>query len=151
MAKSLNRVILIGHLGRDAEQRFTPSGAAVANVSMATSRRFKKGDEWVDETDWHNIVIWNGENLAQYLTKGKQVAVEGYLKTRSWEKDSVKHYSTEVICWASDVVLLGGGGGRPTPGDDEAPQRRTRGDGAKAPAKQEQSAGQQEIDEDVPF
>ena len=77
--------------------------------SVATSRRWKdkQSDEWKEETDWHNVTLWRGENLAQYLTKGKQVYVEGRLQTRSYDKDGQKHYATDVV--ADDVILLGGG------------------------------------------
>jgi single-strand DNA-binding protein len=101
----------MGHLGKDAEAKFTPSGVSVTRFSVATSRRWKdqQSGEWKEETDWHNVTQWRAENLAQYLTKGKQVYVEGRLQTRSYEdKDGQKKYATEVI--ADDVILLSGGG-----------------------------------------
>ncbi len=109
-SRSVNRVTLIGHLGKDAETKFIPSGAACTRFSIATSRRWKdkSSDEWKEETDWHNIVLWRSENLANYLQKGKQVYVEGRLQTRSYEKDGQKVYATEVV--ADEVILLGGGG-----------------------------------------
>lgn len=110
-SRSVNKVILVGHLGRDAETKFTPSGVSVTRFSVATSRRWKdqQSGEWKEETDWHNISLWRAENLAQYLTKGKQVYVEGRLQTRSYEdKDGQKKYSTEVV--ADDVILLSGRG-----------------------------------------
>jgi single-strand DNA-binding protein len=104
----MNKVILIGHLGKDAETRHTPSGVAVSNFSLATSRSVKGADgQYEDATDWHDIVLWNGEKVAQYLTKGKQVAVEGRLQTRSWEQDGVKKYRTEVIVDGFGLRLLG--------------------------------------------
>src|SRR3954447_5498888 len=110
-SRSVNKVILIGHLGKDAETKFTPSGTSRTNFTLATSRRWKDqatGD-WKEETDWHNIVLWRGENLANYLQKGKQVYVEGRLTTRSWDdKDGNKRYMTEVV--ADQVMLLGGAG-----------------------------------------
>jgi single-strand DNA-binding protein len=127
-SRSVNKVILIGNLGRDAETRFTPSGAARTTFSIATSRRWKdqQTGDWKEETDWHNIVLWRSENLAQYLTKGKQIYVEGRLSTRSYDdKDGNKKYVTEVV--AEDVILLGGQGGRggEAPADDagDAPSR----------------------------
>src|SRR3978361_663795 len=124
-SRSVNKVILIGHLGRDAETKFTPGGAAVTRFSVATSRRWKDKDsgEWKEETDWSNVTLWRSENLANYLTKGKQVCVEGRLPTRSYEdKDGKKVYATDVV--ADDVILLGGqsegGGGR---GGDEYSQQ----------------------------
>lgn len=110
-SRSVNKVILVGHLGRDAESKFTPSGVSVTRFSVATSRRWKdqQSGEWKEETDWHNISLWRAENLAQYLIKGKQVYVEGRLQTRSYEdKDGQKKYSTEVV--ADDVILLSGRG-----------------------------------------
>jgi len=112
-SRSVNKVILVGHLGKDAETKFSPSGAARTIFSVATSRRWKdqQSGEWKEETDWSNIVLWRSENLAQYLQKGKQVYVEGRLSTRSYDdKDGVKKYVTEVV--ADEVILLGGGGGR---------------------------------------
>jgi single-strand DNA-binding protein len=110
-SRSVNKVILVGHLGKDAETRFTPAGAAVTQFSVATNRRWKdqQTGEWKDETDWHNIVLWRQENLANYLTKGTQVYVEGRLQTRNYEnKEGRKVYVTEVV--ADDVILLGGRG-----------------------------------------
>src|SRR5579884_3456178 len=125
-SRSVNKAILVGHLGRDAETKFTPGGAAVTRFSVATSRRWKdqQSGEWKEETDWTNIVLWRSENLANYLTKGKQVYVEGRIHTRSYEdKDGKKVYSTEVI--AEEVLLLGGqgaGGGGSRGGDEFAQQ-----------------------------
>lgn len=107
--RSVNKVILLGHLGKDAETKFTTSGVAKATFTLATSRRWKDqtSGEFKEETDWHNIVLWRNESLGQYLTKGKQVYVEGRLTTRSWEdKDGQKKYMTEVV--ADEVILLGG-------------------------------------------
>lgn len=108
-SRSVNKVILVGHLGKDAETRFTPSGVACTNFTLATNRRWKDDQtgEWKEETDWHSIVLWRSENLANYLTKGKQVYVEGRLQTRSYDdKEGKKVYRTEVV--AGDVILLSG-------------------------------------------
>lgn len=116
-SRSVNKVILVGNLGKDAETRFTPSGVPVTSFSVATSRRWKdqQTNEWKEETDWSNVVLWRAENLANYLTKGKQVYVEGRLQTRSYDdKEGKKVYRTEVV--ADDVILLSGGGAR---GDEE--------------------------------
>lgn len=133
MARSLNKVILIGHIGRDAETTFTPSGTAVSKFSIATSRNWKdkQSGEWKEETDWHNIVLWQQEKVGEYLKKGKQVCVEGRIQTRSWEKDGVKHYATDIV--AENVLLLGSANG---------------GNGA-APAKP--AAKPALTDDDVPF
>ncbi|MGE5486976.1 MAG: single-stranded DNA-binding protein, partial [bacterium] len=98
-------------MGRDAETRFTPSGAACTTFSVATNRRWKdqQTGEWKEETDWHRVVLWRSENLANYLTKGTQVYVEGRLQTRSYDdKDGKKVYTTEVV--AENVILLSGRG-----------------------------------------
>src|SRR4051794_4868621 len=103
--RSVNKVILIGHLGRDAETKFTTGGAAKTTFAIATSRRWKdkQTEEWKEETDWHNVVLWRQENVATYLTKGKQIYVEGRLQTRNYEdKDGKKVYITEVV--ADDVI-----------------------------------------------
>ena len=151
-SRSINKVILIGHLGKDAETRFTPSGVAVTSFSVATNRRWKdqQTGEWKEETDWANVVLWRQENLANYLTKGKQVYVEGRLQTRSYDdKDGKKQYRTEVV--AEDVLLLGGRGegGGPEAGMVSTPRSASRSAGAAAPAD---DVGDQGItDDDVPF
>src|SRR6187399_2344573 len=98
MARSVNKVILLGNLGKDAETRFTPQGTAVSSFSVATTRRWKdqQTGDWKEETNWTNVVLWRQENVAQYLTKGRQVYVEGRLQTRSYDdKDGNKRYATE--------------------------------------------------------
>ena len=108
--RSVNKVNLVGHIGKDAETKFTPGGVGRTTFSIATSRRWKdkQTNEWKEETDWHNVVAWRSENVANYLTKGKQVYIEGRLQTRSYEKNGEKRYVTEVVC--DDVILLGGNG-----------------------------------------
>jgi single-strand DNA-binding protein len=111
MARSVNKVILIGNLGRDAETKFTPSGQARTTFSIATTRQWRdrQTGENKEQTDWHNIVAWGKERVAEYLKKGKHIYVEGRLTTRSYENNEGKtQYITEVI--ADDIVLLGGGG-----------------------------------------
>ena len=164
-SRSVNKVILIGHLGRDAETKFTPSGAAATRFSVATSRRWKdqQSGEWKEDTNWSNVVLWRSENLANYLLKGKQVYVEGRLQTRSYDdKDGKKVYATEVV--ADEVILLGGrgegegasagmgsgggasmsrggGGGRPASG----------GGGAGMPAGDDDIGPMGVSDDDIPF
>jgi single-strand DNA-binding protein len=110
---SLNKAILIGNLGRDAEMRFTAGGAAVANFSLATTDKWTDKDGQKQErTEWHRVVLWGktAEALQEYLTKGKQIYVEGRLQTREWtNKEQQKVKTTEIV--ADKVVLLGGGGG----------------------------------------
>jgi len=105
----VNKVILIGHLGKDPEVRNLESGATVANFTMATTETYKDKTtgERKDITEWHNIVLWRGlaDIAAKYLHKGDLVYIEGRLRTRSWEKDNVKHYITEVQ--ADNMTMLG--------------------------------------------
>jgi len=110
---SVNKVILVGNLGRDAELRYTPGGAAVATINMATTEVWNdKGGQRQEKTEWHRVVLWgkSAESLTEYLTKGKQIYVEGRLQTRQWDdKDGNKRYTTEIR--GDRIVLLGSGGG----------------------------------------
>ena len=110
--KSLNKVQLIGHLGKNPEVRYTASGSAVANFSIATNESWiGKDGQKNEKTEWHNIVAWGklGEICGEYLTKGKQVYIEGRITTRSWDdRDGNKRYTTEVK--ADNMIMLGGGG-----------------------------------------
>lgn len=124
MSRSLNKVQLIGHLGRDAETKHTAGGTAVTNFSIATGRRVKgQGGEWRDETDWHDIVLWRGENVAPYLVKGAQVYIEGRLQTRSWDDQSgQKKYRTEVVVDGNMGLMLLSGD-KPREGSTLPPSR----------------------------
>ncbi|HSU61020.1 MAG TPA: single-stranded DNA-binding protein [Bryobacteraceae bacterium] len=161
-SRSVNKVILIGNLGRDAETKFTPSGAAVTRFAIATTRSWKdqQTNEWKEETNWTNVVVWRQENLANYLTKGKQIYVEGRLQTRSYDdKDGKKVYSTEVI--ADEVILLGGrgegnaeqGGGRTMAraGGGGAPARTAAAGPAGGAPADDEFGGMGVTDDDVPF
>jgi single-strand DNA-binding protein len=110
---SVNKVILVGNLGRDAELRYTPGGAAVATLNMATTEVWNdKAGQKQEKTEWHRVILWgkSAESLSEYLTKGKQIYVEGRLQTRQWDdKDGNKRYTTEIR--GDRIVLLGGGGG----------------------------------------
>jgi single-strand DNA-binding protein len=108
---SVNKTILVGNIGADPESRDTKSGTAVCNLRVATNERVKKNDEWQDHTEWHRVVCFGktAENCAKYLQKGRQVYIEGKLRTTSYEKDGVTKYSTEIV--ADQVVFLGGGRG----------------------------------------
>jgi single-strand DNA-binding protein len=118
---SVNKVILVGNLGRDAELRYTPGGAAVATLNMATTEVWNdKAGQRQEKTEWHRVVLWGktAESLNEYLTKGKQIYVEGRLQTRQWDdKDGNKRYTTEIR--GDRIVLLGGGGGRGASGGGE--------------------------------
>ena len=123
---SVNKVILVGNLGKDPEVRFTGSGKAVCKFPLATSEVWNDAEGRRQErTEWHNIVVWGkqGENCGQYLAKGRQVYVEGSIRSHSYDdKDGNKRYITEII--ASDVQFLGGGnrdGGAGRRGDDSSP------------------------------
>lgn len=135
---SLNKVQLIGNLGRDAELKYTPSGAAVATINMATTEVWNDKDGKKQErTEWHRVVLWGkqAESLAEFLVKGKQIYVEGRLQTRSWDdKDGIKRYTTETRC--DRLILLGGGS--------------KKGDGAPHPADTAE-AGPGVPDDDIPF
>ena len=122
---SVNKVILVGNLGRDAELRYTPGGSAVATLNMATTEVWNdKSGQRQEKTEWHRVILWGkqAESLQEYLTKGKQIYVEGRLQTRQWDdKDGNKRYMTEVI--ANDVQFLGGkdGGGARRDNSDSPP------------------------------
>lgn len=152
-SRSVNKVILVGHLGRDAETKFTPGGAARTTFSIATSRRWKdqQSGEWKEETDWHNVLLWRSENLANYLLKGKQIYVEGRLHTRNYEdKDGRKVYVTEVV--ADDVILLGGRGEQSGADEFSQPASMPRTASRAPQPEPESSAFNQGIsDDDVPF
>ena len=165
---SVNKVIVLGNLGRDPELRYTPSGAAVCNVSIATTRNWKSKDsgERQEETEWHRVVFYDrlAEIAGEYLKKGRPVYVEGRLKTRKWQdKDGRDNYTTEVI--AEQMQLLGGredggggGGGYARGGGDdyghEAPAERQaapqRPAARPAPAPKPAS-GFDDMDDDIPF
>jgi single-strand DNA-binding protein len=147
---SINKVILIGNLGRDPETRFLPSGSAVANISIATTDTWKDktSGEKKEATEWHRVVFFGrlAEIVGEYLKKGSQVYVEGRLQTRKYEKDGQDHYSTEII--ADTMKMLGSrsgmGGGEPRE------MREPSAAGESKPAKK--PAGQfQDMDDDIPF
>lgn len=108
---SVNKSIIIGNLGRDPELTHTQGGTAVCRLAVATSRKYKKGEELVEETEWHRVTVWGkqAEACDKYLSKGRSVYVEGRLRTSTYEKDGVKRYTTEIV--AEQVQFLGGKGG----------------------------------------
>jgi single-strand DNA-binding protein len=166
---SVNKVIVLGNLGRDPELRYTPSGAAVCNVSIATTRNWKNkesGDRQ-EETEWHRVVFYDrlAEIAGEYLKKGRPVYVEGRLKTRKWQdKDGKDTYTTEII--AEQMQLLGGreegsgggGGGGFQRGSDEeggeAPRRSSPPASRPAPRQApapKPASGFDDLDDDIPF
>ena len=138
MARGINKVILVGNLGRDPEMRYLPSGDPVANITIATSSKYKsKTGEMVEETEWHRVVFYDrlAEIAGEYLKKGRSVYVEGRLKTRKWQdKEGKEVYTTEVI--ADNMQLLGGRDGMG--GGDEA---GSAGGGSYAPRGGSRGAG----------
>jgi single-strand DNA-binding protein len=145
---SLNKVMLIGRLGKDPEVRYTPDGAPVANFSLATSEFWTdKSGTRQEKTEWHNIVAWSklADLSKRYLTKGRQVYIEGRLRTREWDdKDGNKRRTTEIV--ASQMVLLGS---RSEGGEAAAPMQRGT---AEAEPGMPASPGDVEItDDDIPF
>lgn len=138
---SVNKVILIGNLGRDPELRFTRDGQGVANFTLATNERWRDKDGQNQErTEWHRIVVWGkqAENCAQYLQKGRSCYIEGRIQTREWEdKEGNKRQTTEIV--AQNVTFLGGrgegggGGGRPGAGTQDAPPPEPGPDGSEIP------------------
>jgi len=153
MAKSLNKVMLIGKLGKDPEVKYTPSGTPVAKLTVATNERFKDKDgQWADRTEWHNVVLWQrlAEIAGEYLKKGGKVYVEGRLQTRSWEdkQTNQKRYMTEIV--ASDLVLLGGRG--EGGGDFSSGSRGASAGGNNFDQREPEPVASSPIsDEDIPF
>jgi single-strand DNA-binding protein len=169
---SVNKVILIGNLGRDPEVRYAPSGSAICNVTIATSRNWKSKEtgERQEETEWHRVVFYDrlAEIAGEYLKKGKSVYIEGRLKTRKWtDKDGAEKYTTEII--AQDMTMLGGredggrgegggggGYGGESEGRSEAPRRAAPPPRAPAPSPAQRpapksSTGFDDMDDDIPF
>jgi len=157
MAKSVNKVILIGNLGKDPELKYTPNGTALAKFSLATNERYKdKEGNWQDRTEWHNIVAWQrtAEIAGEYLKKGRSVYIEGRIQTRSWDDKETgqKKYMTEIV--AQDLVLLGGGQRGESGGDDASGGGRAKG--ASSPTsgmdqRQPAEPAAEITDEDIPF
>ena len=152
---SVNKVILIGNLGRDPETRYMPEGGAITNISIATTDKWKdKNGEMQEKTEWHRVAFFGklAEIAGEYLKKGSQVYVEGRLQTRKWQdKDGADKYTTEIV--ANVMQMLGsrqGMGG----GDREAGGERPQGSGAKPAATGSKPAGKGKFDDfedDIPF
>lgn len=153
MSRGVNKVILIGHLGKDPEVRHTQSGQAIATLSVATSESWtdKQNGQKQEKTEWHRVVAWgkSAENAGKYLSKGRQVYIEGKLQTREWQdKEGQKRFTTEIV--AQDIQFIGGGAGGngrgagdpPPPGDDFAPPPGGHSGGKSSGAPS---------DDDIPF
>jgi len=158
MARGVNKVILVGNLGKDPEVRYMPNGNAVANITLATSESWKDktSGEQQEKTEWHRIVMFRrlGEIAGEYLKKGSQVYIEGKLQTRKWQDNSGNdRYTTEIV--ASEMQMLGGRGGGGSAGfsSDSAPSQSAPSQSApaqSAPAPAAAAAGG-EFDDDIPF
>jgi len=161
---SVNKVILVGNLGRDPEIRYMPSGEPVANITIATSSRYKnKSGEMVEETEWHRISFFGklAEIAGQYLKKGRSVYVEGRLKTRKYtDKDGIEKYATDIV--ANEMQMLGSREGMGEPSGDEgggyaAPRSAPSAPRAPAPQAVRQApapkpvGGFDDMDDDIPF
>ena len=162
---SVNKVILVGNLGRDPEVRYLPSGDPVANITIATSSRYKsKTGEMVEETEWHRVTFFGrlAEIASQYLKKGRPVYVEGRIKTRKYtDKDGIEKYATDII--ANEMQLLGGREGMGEPaGEDDGGYAPRSAPAARAPAPRpaasapaasaaRPSTGFDDMDDDIPF
>lgn len=161
MARGVNKVILVGNLGKDPETRYMPNGKAVTNFSIATSESWKdkQTGEQREQTEWHNIVMYDrlAEIAAEYLKKGSQVYIEGKLRTRKWQdKEGRDRYTTEIN--ANEMQMLGGrpggsgmggGGGGDYGGESRSRQApASSGGGNRAPVS---DSGPTEFDDDIPF
>lgn len=153
MAKGINKVIIVGNLGRDPETRFMPSGGAVTNVSVATSKswRDRESGEQKERTEWHRVVFFNrlAEIAGEYLKRGSKIYLEGELRTREWEREGQKHYTTEIV--ANEMQMLDSkgsmeaGGTLPTssPGTGATAPSTSNPDFAPPPSD--------DFDDDIPF
>jgi single-strand DNA-binding protein len=151
MSKSVNKVILVGHLGKDPEVKYTPSGTPVAKFSLATNERFKDKDgNWQDRTEWHSLVAWQrtAEIIGEYCKKGSQVYIEGRLKTDSWDdkESGQKKYRTDIV--VNELVLLGGRGEM---GEGGGRSRGAAAGGMDQRVPEPEHASTQITDEDIPF
>ncbi len=162
---SVNKVIIVGNLGKDPEVRYMPSGSAICNITVATSRQWKDktSGERQEETEWHRVALFDrlAEIAGEYLKKGRPVYIEGRLKTRKYtDKDGVEKYTTEIV--ANEMQLLGGregGGGGGMGGDDMGEPRAAaprsappaRSAPAPRPAPTKSSTGFDDMDDDIPF
>jgi single-strand DNA-binding protein len=154
MARGINKVILIGNLGKDPEVRYMPSGTAVANVTIATSEvwKDKQTGENQERTEWHNVALFNklAEIAGEYLRKGSQVYIEGSLRTRKWQdKSGQDRYTTEIV--ANDMQMLGSRGGSASFEPREARQQPENAVLPKSATQPQDPGLENEFDDDIPF
>lgn len=152
----INHVVLVGRLTRDAELKYTTGGQAVCKFSIAVNRRRKSGDQWVDEANFFDIVLWgrSGESLNQYLVKGKLIGVEGELRQDRWEQDGQNRSKVEIV--ANNIHLLGGGGtgaggGGQYSGAPAYQERRSEGGGQDRPPSRDVPPADDGFTDDIPF
>jgi single-strand DNA-binding protein len=154
---SVNKVILIGNLGRDPETRYMPDGGAVTNISIATTETWKdKAGEKQEKTEWHRVAFFNklAEIAGEYLKKGSQVYVEGRLQTRKWQdKDGADKYMTEIVADRMQMLGSRAGMGGADRGGPEAPERESGGNAAKPASRPAAKAGGKfdDFEDDIPF
>jgi single-strand DNA-binding protein len=155
MARGVNKVILLGNVGKDPEIRSTPSGTMVGTFGLATAERAKdQTGNWVDKTEWHNLVCFGrtAEIVRDYVKKGTQLFVEGKIQTRSWDdkESGQKKYRTEIL--VNELTLLGGSGGQGGQGGGSGYSRgNTASFGSSSPAPVDDFAGTGITDDDIPF
>ncbi|MDX1610636.1 MAG: single-stranded DNA-binding protein [Halofilum sp. (in: g-proteobacteria)] len=152
MARGINKVILVGNLGADPETRYTPSGTAVANLRVATTKAWKdrNSGEQQERTEWHRVVMFNrlAEIAGEYLKKGRQVYIEGELRTNKWQdQQGNDRYTTEIV--ANEMQMLGGGGGGGGGGGYSDAPSQQRGSGGGGGGKSQPPPD--DFDDDIPF
>lgn len=156
MARGINKVILVGNCGGDPETRYMPSGGAVTNITVATSESWKdkQSGQQQERTEWHRVVFFNklAEIAGEYLHKGSKVYIEGSLRTRQWEKDGVKRYTTEIVASEMQMLDSRGSGDYGNAGQAQAPQQGTPTSDMNKPAGGQNSpSGFDDFDDDIPF
>ena len=150
----INHVVLVGRLTRDAELKYTSGGQAVCKFSIAINRRRKSGDQWEDEANYFDIVLWGrqGESLAQYLLKGKQVGIDGELRQDRWQQDGQNRSKVEIV--ANNIQLLGGGGSgvnSPGSGSQGFSRNNKNGENSSSSSDSKSPLGDDNFPDDIPF
>jgi len=151
MAGDVNTVVLVGRLTRDSELKYTASGSALCNFSIAVNRRVKKGEQWLDEASFFDLTLWDkqAENLNKYLVKGTQVAIQGELRQDRWEKDGQKFNKVQVF--VSNLQLLGSGRGEGRSPDAPSNGSPRPAEPARSPSKPAEEYDPQAYEDDIPF
>ncbi|MDC7239947.1 MAG: single-stranded DNA-binding protein [Spirochaetales bacterium] len=157
MASDINRVVLVGRLTRDAELKYTSGGMAIADISLASTRSRKQGDQWVEEANFFDVSLFGrrAEALSQYLSKGTQIAVEGQLRQDRWEQDGMKRSKVTIV--ASDIQLLGSRSDRGQSSEgsyqntNQAPPRNSQPFESYSRPEQSSAPKQDRFEDDIPF